>query len=99
MKFGNTESDLSQRSGDWDAGRAKRREQAANGSHHRGEYEAADHQGRRDSKLERDFGEAREIRRSRGEPMDRQRQNTTDDAADERQRDRFGEKRRHDAKL
>src|SRR5262245_11132710 len=60
--FGSTRLDLSKRSGDWDSGRANSREQAADRPHHRGKQQPASEKRRRNSELERDFAEAREVR-------------------------------------
>src|SRR5262245_15977564 len=60
--FGSTRLNLSKRSGDWNSGRANCGEQAADRSHDRGKENAAGKQRRRDSELERDFAEAREVR-------------------------------------
>ena len=72
-------------------------QQAAGRSHQRGEEQTAGEQRRRDAELERDFAEAREVGRAGRQAVHRQRQQAADDAADERQRDRLGEKRGHDA--
>ena len=69
---------LSQRAGDGNAGRANRREQAAGRTHQRGKDQTAGEQRRRDAELERDFAEAREVRRAGRQAVHRQRQQAAD---------------------
>src|ERR1700730_14744733 len=92
-------SNLSKCTGDGNTGRAYRWEQAANGTHHRGKNEPTGHQGRCDSELERDLGEAGEVRGAGGEAVHWQREDATEHTADDGERDRFGQKRRDDPEL
>src|SRR5262245_17120769 len=86
-KFGN--SDLSERYGDGDTGRAQSREQAANGPHQRGEDEAPGEQVGGDAEFERQFAEALHVHRAGRQTVDRQREYAANHAADDRQRHRL----------
>ncbi len=69
---------LSQGAGDRNTGRANRREQAADCSHHRGKNQAVQQQPRRDPELERQLAEAGHVHRAGRQAVHRQRQQAAD---------------------
>src|SRR5262245_39815039 len=72
--------DFPQRAGDGNAGRAKCREQPAEGPHERGEDEPPEQEAPRDAELERHFTEAGEVGRAGRHAVHRQRQRAADEA-------------------
>src|SRR6266511_5979641 len=98
MRFGSTESDLSQRAGDRNTGRAECGKQAADCPHERGKHETTKKECRSNSKLKCQFAEARHVHGASGQPMHRKGDETSEDTTDQCQSNGFRQKRGDDAR-